>query len=272
MLRARVAASCRAICSCASFSHTAKLPSWCASSSTCSRAQTLTVCRSHAMSCASLAESSLPPASSSATASASSPMVLSFFTKPESNFSSTLPNRSFRSLIVSASTLGGTSGVESSGPCSPPTPAITIFDVFFGAIFSRSSRCRASDDSMRISRRISATGGSSFASSSLRTRSCSLVSIATAFAPSAPAAFACSRFACSKSYSAPSILPERASPAILPSMMTGVGEAKISRSVCAAVCIRFAISCVTAALIASARARTASSGSAVACSSLWRKA
>jgi len=46
----RIAESCRAICACASSSHTASLPSWCASSSTASKSHTLTDAWFHAMS------------------------------------------------------------------------------------------------------------------------------------------------------------------------------------------------------------------------------
>jgi len=46
----RMSESWRAICCCASSSHTASLPSWCASSSTASRSHTLTDACSHAMS------------------------------------------------------------------------------------------------------------------------------------------------------------------------------------------------------------------------------
>mmetsp|Transcript_23570 Transcript_23570/g.40326 ORF Transcript_23570/g.40326 Transcript_23570/m.40326 type:complete len:226 (-) Transcript_23570:251-928(-) len=203
------------------------------------------------MSCCCCAVISRPPASSSATASASSPIVSSFLTKPVSYCSSTLPKRCFSALIASAICLGGTSGEPSSSFLSsaPPTPAMTMLLVARGDIFSLSRRWRASGDSIRSSWRSSVCCGSSFLSSSSCTRFCSLLSTATAPLPCSPAACACCRLASRSCSSASSIRPCRASPATLPSMITGVGDAKMSLITSAAACIRVAISAFTASLI-----------------------
>mmetsp|Transcript_24550 Transcript_24550/g.76920 ORF Transcript_24550/g.76920 Transcript_24550/m.76920 type:complete len:304 (-) Transcript_24550:298-1209(-) len=267
----------RLIWSCASFSHTASLPSSCALFSTSSSCQTDTVPRSHIMSCCCRAVTSSPPAISSATSSASSEIISSRSTKPVSYSSSTLPNRPLISLKACARRRESTSGSPSLSAASRSFRAASSTEVAitsdvrcFGVIFSLSSCKRAGFDSIRSSCRTSAMSGGTFLSSSSITRCLSLLSAATAPFPASPASDARCRFASSSCRSASSSLPCRASPVIRPSITTAEGEVSTDFSASAASPIRRAISDLSATSTSSILPASSDPGAACALASSRR--